>query len=57
MSHFDKFMKDLYLKSSHEKKKRESIKRDENEHLQRKRVTTYAERWQNSIRWIPRSKK
>ena len=57
MSHFDKFMKDIELKRAREKKKMESIKRDENEHLQRHRVRVYSERWQNSIRWIPRSEK
>ncbi len=57
MSHFDKFMKDIEQKRALEQKNREAAKRDEENHLQRSRVRAYAERWQNSVRWVPRSKK
>lgn len=56
MSHFDKFMKDIEQKQAREKEAMKAVTRDEENHLQRQRVHAYTERWQNSIRWIPRGK-
>lgn len=54
MSNFDKFMKDIEEKMERAKQRRESVSRDNKHHNQRERVQRYAERWQNSIRWVRR---
>ena len=52
MPSFEKFMKDLETRSDQKKKENEQLQRAEQNHNMRARVLRYAERWQNSIRFV-----
>lgn len=52
MSHFDKFMKDIEKKQQRAQKQQKAVAQDDKQHHQRERVKRYAERWQNSVRWV-----
>ena len=57
MSHFDKFMKDIEEKQQRLQKHQASVAQDAEHHHQRERVKMYAERWQNSVRWVRKERK
>jgi len=53
MASFDKFIKDLEKRQNVKKERLEVLRRQNEEHLQRRRVMLYSERWSNSVRYTP----
>ena len=51
MSSFDKFMKDLEDRQQKKKEQSARLQRDDQAHNFKRRITHYAERWQNSIKF------
>ena len=56
MASFDKFMKDLEERQKRKTELLEKQREAENAHSMRERVRLYSEKWQNSIRYLRRTK-
>lgn len=53
MASFDKFIKDLEKRQNSRKEKIEILRKQDEEHHQRRRVRLYSERWSNAVRYSP----
>jgi len=52
MSSFDKFIKDLEHRQEKKRASAQQMQKAEQAHSQKDKVHLYAERWQNSIRFL-----
>jgi hypothetical protein len=53
---FDKFIEDIVRREEEQRKKQEEYAKEHADTPQRRYNELYRERWQNRVRWVPRSK-